>query len=407
MTTKTTAIVFDHRGRAKRNERGPLEVRITSGRKSIYIQTGIKVFRREFVAGRIINCASADRLNDRLAIIYNKVNDILNEDIAEGRALDASEIRRRVWEVAEENNGAPTFLNWAEGQIEKLNIKSGTRSHYYTLLSRLTEFGRIQQWKDLTTENIMEFDAWLRNLRKPITENQRRQGVVPPKLEQCSVYGYHKNLRSLLNRAVVMGVMEKSPYGRLMGQFPRGDKETVDFLTREELARIEALSPTPGTQMAMARDIFLFQAYTGMGYSDAQAFDIKNYRNVDGRWQYVGPRIKTGVAYVNQLLQPAIDVLKRNSWHVPYLNNQKYNVILKKIGALTGIDKLHSHVARHTFATWMLSQGVKIENVGKMLGQKNIRVTQRYAKVLPQDVYADFNMIAEKLTERNHERMQQ
>jgi integrase len=204
-----------------------------------------------------------------------------------------------------------------------------------------------------------------------------------------------------------MGVMEKSPYGRLMGQFPRGDKETVDFLTREELARIEALSPTPGTQMAMARDIFLFQAYTGMGYSDAQAFDIKNYRNVDGRWQYVGPRIKTGVAYVNQLLQPAIDVLKRNSWHVPYLNNQKYNVILKKIGALTGIDKLHSHVARHTFATWMLSQGVKIENVGKMLGQKNIRVTQRYAKVLPQDVYADFNMIAEKLTERNYERLQQ
>jgi integrase len=147
----------------------------------------------------------------------------------------------------------------------------------------------------------------------------------------------------------------------------------------------------------MARDIFLFQAYTGMGYSDAQAFDIKNYRNIDGRWQYVGPRIKTGVAYVNQLLQPVIDVLKRNSWHVPYMNNQRYNVVLKKIGALTGVDKLHSHVARHTFATWMLSQGVKIENVGKMLGQKNIRVTQRYAKVLPQDVYADFDRVDKKI----------
>jgi site-specific recombinase XerD len=103
------------------------------------------------------------------------------------------------------------------------------------------------------------------------------------------------------------------------------------------------------------------------------------------------------VAYVNQLLQPVIDVLKRNSWHVPYLNNQKYNVVLKKIGALTGIEKLHSHVARHTFATWMLSQGVKIENVGKMLGQKNIRVTQRYAKVLPQDVYADFDRVDKKI----------
>ena len=395
--TKTTAIVFDHRGRAKKNERGPIEVRVTMGRKSIYIQTGIKVFRREFVAGRIINCASADRLNDRLTIIYNKVNDIINEDIAAGRVTDAADLRKRVWEVAKENDGSPTFLNWCEDQIEKLNITSGTRRHYYTLLSRLTEFGRIQQWKDLTTENIVEFDVWLHQLCKPITENQRRQGVKGEKVCQGTVYNYHKKFRRLLNRAMVMGKIEETPYAKLVGMFPRGDKETVDYLTKEELSRIETLSPTPGTQIAMARDIFLFQAYTGMGYSDAQAFDIKNYRNIDGRWQYVGPRVKTGVAYVNQLLQPAIDVLERNCWQVPQMTNQKYNVVLKKIGAEVGIEKLHSHVARHTFATWMLSEGVRIENIGKMLGQRSIRTTQRYAKVQPEDVYAEFDRVAEKL----------
>lgn len=395
--TKTTAIVFDHRGRAKKNERGPLEVRVTMGRKSIYIQTGIKVFRREFVAGRIINCASADRLNDRLTIIYNKVNDIINEDIAAGRVTDAADLRKRVWEVAEENDGSPTFLNWCEDQIIKLNITSGTRRHYYTLLSRLTEFGRIQQWKDLTTENIVEFDVWLHQLCKPITENQRRQGVKGEKVCQGTVYNYHKKFRRLLNRAMVMGKIEETPYAKLVGMFPRGDKETVDYLTKEELSRIETLSPTPGTQIAMARDIFLFQAYTGMGYADTQVFDIKNYRNIDGRWQYVGPRVKTGVAYVNQLLQPAIDVLERNCWQVPQMTNQKYNVVLKKIGAEVGIEKLHSHVARHTFATWMLSEGVRIENIGKMLGQRSIRTTQRYAKVQPTDVYAEFDRVAEKL----------
>lgn len=395
--TKTTAIVFDHRGRAKKNERGPLEVRVTMGRKSIYIQTGIKVFRREFVAGRIINCASADRLNDRLTIIYNKVNDIINEDIAAGRVTDAADLRKRVWEVAEENDGSPTFLNWCEDQIEKLNITSGTRRHYYTLLSRLTEFERIQQWKDLTTENIVEFDVWLHHLCKPITENQRRQGVKGEKVCQGTVYNYHKKFRRLLNRAMVMGKIEETPYAKLVGMFPRGDKETVDYLTKEELSRIETLSPTPGTQIAMARDIFLFQAYTGMGYADTQVFDIKNYRNIDGRWQYVGPRVKTGVAYVNQLLQPAIDVLERNCWQVPQMTNQKYNVVLKKIGAEVGIEKLHSHVARHTFATWMLSEGVRIENIGKMLGQRSIRTTQRYAKVQPTDVYAEFDRVAEKL----------
>jgi integrase len=395
--TKTTAIVFDHRGRAKKNERGPIEVRITMGRKSIYIQTGIKVFRREFVAGRIINCASADRLNDRLTIIYNKVNDVINEDITAGRVTDAADLRKRVWEVAEENDGSPTFLNWCEDQIEKINITSGTRRHYYTLLSRLTEFGRIQQWKDLTTENIVEFDVWLHQLCKPITDNQRRQGVKGEKVCQGTVYNYHKKFRRLLNRAMVMGKIEETPYAKLVGMFPRGDKETVDYLTKEELSRIESLSPTPGTQIAMARDIFLFQAYTGMGYADAQAFDIKNYRNIDGRWQYVGPRVKTGVAYVNQLLQPAIEVLERNMWHVPQMTNQKYNVVLKKIGAEVGIKGLHSHIARHTFATWMLSEGVRIENIGKMLGQRSIRTTQRYAKVRPIDVYAEFDRVAEKL----------
>lgn len=395
--TKTTAIVFDHRGRAKKNERGPIEVRITMGRKSIYIQTGIKVFRREFVAGRIINCASADRLNDRLTIIYNKVNDIINEDFAAGRVTDAADLRKRVWEVAEENDGSPTFLSWAEDQIEKLNISSGTRRHYYTLLSRLTEFGRIQQWKELTSENIIEFDVWLHQLCKPITDNQRRQGVKGEKVCQGTVYNYHKKFRRLLNRAMVMGKIEDTPYAKLVGMFPRGDKETVDYLTQEELARIEALSPAPGTQIAMARDIFLFQAYTGMGYADTQVFDIKNYRNIDGRWQYVGPRVKTGVAYVNQLLQPAIDVLERNMWHVPQMTNQKYNVVLKKIGAEVGIKRLHSHIARHTFATWMLSEGVRIENIGKMLGQRSIRTTQRYAKVQPKDVYAEFDRVAEKL----------
>ena len=79
------------------------------------------------------------------------------------------------------------------------------------------------------------------------------------------------------------------------------------------------------------------------------------------------------------------------------MTNQKYNVVLKKIGAEVGIKKLHSHIARHTFATWMLSEGVRIENIGKMLGQRSLRTTQRYAKVLPQDVYADFDKIAEKI----------
>ena len=80
------------------------------------------------------------------------------------------------------------------------------------------------------------------------------------------------------------------------------------------------------------------------------------------------------------------------------MNNQRYNQMLKAIGMVIGIERLHSHMGRHTFATWMLSNGSKIENVSKMLGHTDIKMTQRYAEVLAKDVYSDYDKAAEKLT---------
>jgi site-specific recombinase XerD len=65
---------------------------------------------------------------------------------------------------------------------------------------------------------------------------------------------------------------------------------------------------------------------------------------------------------------------------------------------MTGIKtKLHSHLARHTFATFMLDKGVPIEHVSKMLGHTNITQTQRYAKVKPKAIYDDFDRVATML----------
>lgn len=51
------------------------------------------------------------------------------------------------------------------------------------------------------------------------------------------------------------------------------------------------------------------------------------------------------------------------------------------------------HLARHTFATMCLNNGVKMENVSKMLGHTNVRTTQQYAKVLNAEVEKDFEML--------------
>jgi integrase len=132
-----------------------------------------------------------------------------------------------------------------------------------------------------------------------------------------------------------------------------------------------------------------------------QAFDIGDYKFDGTRWNHVGQRIKTGVPYVSSLLPPAVDVLEKYDYEIPQMSNAAYNFQLKELQKKAGIKtRLHSHLARHTFATFMLRNGVKIENVSKMLGHTNITQTQRYAKVLAQSVHESWDMIAEKLAEK-------
>ena len=392
------AIVRDHQGRVKGDKEGMLEIRVTCNRKHVFISTGIKVRKSEWIAGRVVNRLDASILNDRLISIYKKVSDEVDVAIRQGKPINVKRIRDRVWSEVEVQSGKPVLLDWIHGQIPLLDIDEGTRKHYYPLESRLEEWGQMLTWEDVTTEKIYEFDAWLHGLRKPISEAARRAGVVPERLSNAGVYNYHKTLKALLNRARRMGKIATNPYELLRGQFKRGDKESTEYLTEEEMTKIRELPLERGSVLGIARDLFVFQMFTGLAYSDAEAFDFSRYRKVEGTWRYIGQRIKTGVPYVSELLPPAVAVLEKYGGTVPQVGNADYNHRLKEIQRLAGITtRLHSHLARHTFATWMLANDAKIENVRQMLGHKSIVTTQRYAKVLAQSVHEDYGKVRGKL----------
>jgi integrase len=86
---------------------------------------------------------------------------------------------------------------------------------------------------------------------------------------------------------------------------------------------------------------------------------------------------------------------------LPILSNQKMNSYLKEIADVCGINKdLTFHAARHTFATTVtLSNGVPIESVSKMLGHKNLKSTQIYARVLDLKVSTDMIVLRNRLKE--------
>jgi len=72
---------------------------------------------------------------------------------------------------------------------------------------------------------------------------------------------------------------------------------------------------------------------------------------------------------------------------------------LKEIADLCGIKKnLTMHCARHTFASVVaLANNVSLENVAKMLGHSNTKMTQHYAKVMDSSILRDMKKVDENV----------
>ena len=161
------------------------------------------------------------------------------------------------------------------------------------------------------------------------------------------------------------------------------------------------------------RDVFLFSCYTGLAYVDVQKLKRTEIAvGADGeRWIFT-KRQKTDTPSRIPLLPFAEAIIKKYQNHeqciirdrvLPVFSNQKMNAYLKEIADVCGINKqLTFHIARHTFATSItLNNGVPIETVSKMLGHKNLRTTQHYAKILDLKVSEDMKLLKEKLLNKS------
>lgn len=79
---------------------------------------------------------------------------------------------------------------------------------------------------------------------------------------------------------------------------------------------------------------------------------------------------------------------------LPVMSNQKYNDYLKLIQASCGINKnLTTHVARHTFATYLLNKDVPIETVSRAVGHSSVKQTAHYARLLGSKVIEDMKKL--------------
>ena len=393
MSGVSTAFVWDHRGRTRKNAEGPIEYRVTIDRKSWYVATGVKCLRSEWKFGVVVDRPDANQLNERLRLMAGKIQDEINRCIELGEQLDVSRIRKEVWKPLSDGSGRE-MIEWMKDKVGGMKINWSTRDHYDVTISRLEEIG-LTSWSKMTADGLKRWDEYLRGLKAMRGRQKSAEGVG--ELSASTLSGYHSKLKRLLSLAVREGVLKQSPYDVWKPELKKVRYDIVDYLSEDELKAFLEWSPKTVTEKK-AKDLFTFQCFTGLAFADTQKFDIKNYKMENGKWIATARRIKTGVPFVNVLLPPVVGILERNEWKVPKMCLDWYNEVLERIGKRSGMSiKLRSHVARHTFATMMLRNGVKIENLARMLGHTNITQTQRYAKVLAMSVQEEFEMIENKM----------
>ena len=112
MNNFSTAVIFDRKHKADRYTEGLLEIRITIGRKSYYISTGVRVHAREW-AGMVMHRPDADALNERLGMLMRRTAEEVNDCLANQREVVASAIREKIWEAKQQPKG-DEMLTWMD-----------------------------------------------------------------------------------------------------------------------------------------------------------------------------------------------------------------------------------------------------------------------------------------------------
>lgn len=291
----------------------------------------------------------------------------LNEALGIEEKKSESELQKE--EKEEKSNLNNSFLLFFYDQLSSERIERRTLQARQVVYNSLLSFGQIKRFEDLTPANILEYHKWLQK------DGNRKATTLKH---------YHKRLHRYVIKAYEYGYINRDPYKAV--SIPVGHSAERRPLSEEEIEKLRNMQLRGKEEKA--RDLFIFSCFTGLAYCDAQAFDFGTMTEKLGDIYYIdGSRIKTGTNFFTPILPPAMEVLRMYNYRLPRMSNQKYNDYLHLIEARLELNKpLTTHLARHTFATLVLSQDVPIENLARMLGHKDVRTTQLYAKILKKTI---------------------
>lgn len=291
------------------------------------------------------------------------------------------------------------LLEYADNYIEEL-LKQGKYASYKknkSVIKKLRKYLKKETLpiKSISADFINEYEAYLLNT----LGNNRNTATVNMKALSKLVGDIYRSYK--LDET-------NNPFKNF--KFKREPANKV-FLDIEEVKKIQNLKFKPNSPLYDARELFLFECFTGIRISDILSLKWKNVseneiticmRKTDKpltipqhdfiksiitkrrlRIENNGGQILPE-KYVFNILKLDIekaspqDALNAISSATAIINKQ-----LKKVAEKAKINKnLSTHVARHTFATMLITRDVNLMVVRDLLGHRDVRITQVYAKVV-------------------------
>ena len=391
-------------------ENVPIRMRVNFASKRIEFTTGYRIDAAKWDSDkqRVRNgCTnklkqSASEINASLLGYYTEVQEIFKK-------FEVEEIMPTPEQIKE-------AFNALHKPIEEVKQRKSTPNAFYKVFDDFVEdCGRQNNWTDSTFEKFAAVKNHLTNFRDGLTFdffdekglNDYVAYLRDVKEMRNSTIGKQLSfLKWFLRWAFKKGLHQNNAYDSYKPKLKSTQKKII-FLTWEELNKLREFEiPAAKQALDRVRDVFLFQCFTGLRYSD-----VFNLRRSDIKGDHIEvTTVKTSDSLIIELnnhskaiLDKYKDVVFEDDKVLPIITNQKMNDYLKELAELAGIDEpvrqtyyrgneridevtpkyalLGTHAGRRTFICNALALGIPPQVVMKWTGHSDYKAMKPYIDI--------------------------
>ena len=392
-------------------ENVPIRMRVNFASKRIEFTTGYRIDAAKWDSDkqRVRNgCTnklkqSASEINASLLGYYTEVQEIFKK-------FEVEEIMPTSEQIKEAFNVLHKPIE------EEIKPRKSTPNAFYKVFDEfVSDCGRQNDWTDSTYEKFAAVKNHLMNFRDGLTFdffdekglNDYVTYLRDVKEMRNSTIGKQLSfLKWFLRWAFKKGVHQNNAYDSYKPKLKSTQKKII-FLTWDELNRLREFKiPSNKQALERVRDVFLFQCFTGLRYSDV--FNLRRSDIKDDRIEVT--TVKTSDSLIIELnnhskaiLDKYKDVAFEDDKVLPVITNQKMNDYLKELAELAGIDEpvrqtyyrgneridevtpkyalLGTHAGRRTFICNALALGIPPQVVMKWTGHSDYKAMKPYIDI--------------------------